>query len=40
MAEKPTLEDYENAADVSFDLSGEEFDRETINSELEALFDQ
>ncbi|WP_275039682.1 hypothetical protein [Natrinema limicola] len=34
----PTLTDYEETADIEFDLSDEEIDRETINAELERLF--
>ncbi|RZV06291.1 hypothetical protein BDK88_3839 [Natrinema hispanicum] len=34
----PTLTDYEETADVEFDMSDEEIDRETINAELERLF--
>ncbi|SDD23809.1 hypothetical protein [Natrinema hispanicum] len=34
----PTLNNYEETADVEFDLSDEEIDRETINAELERLF--
>lgn len=36
--EPPTLEDYENTADVEFDLTSQEIDRKTINTELERLF--
>lgn len=34
----PTLSDYEETADVAFDLDGEELDRDAINAELEQLF--
>lgn len=34
----PTLEDYEEVADVTFDLSGQEIGRETINAKLEELY--
>lgn len=38
MTDELTLEKYEEVADVSFDLSEEEFDRAAINNELKALF--
>jgi len=35
----PTLADYEELADVEIDLSDADLDRETIDAELERLFD-
>lgn len=36
--ETPTLSDYEETADIEFDLDGDGLDRDAINAELERLF--
>ncbi|WP_282102541.1 hypothetical protein [Halovivax limisalsi] len=37
--DSPTLEDYEEAVGIDVDLGDVEVDRESINAELERLFD-
>ncbi|MFC3960159.1 hypothetical protein [Halovivax cerinus] len=39
MKPAPTLEDYEELAGVEIDLSEHDIDRETINAELERLYE-
>ncbi|MFD1634316.1 hypothetical protein ACOZ4L_01140 [Haloplanus ruber] len=37
--EPPTVSDYEEMAEVDFDFSDDELDRETLNARLAEMFD-
>lgn len=38
-SEPPTVSDYEEMAEVEFDFSDDEMDRDTLNTRLAEMFD-